>query len=168
VRTRQWRYSPSIHACTLPSPQALGRHGARAGMGDQLGDHRVVVQGDLAARGDTAVDPHANDCRLGVVDDHAARRGEVALRRLGVDARLNRPAAARDRLLGERQRFAQGAAQLALDQIEPGGEFGHRVLDLQPRVHLEEPGLVAACLHHELDRADRVVADPPPSASAAL
>ncbi len=41
-------------------------------------------------------------------------------------------------LLRQWQRFAAGHAQLPLHQIEAGDGFGHRVLDLQPRVHLHE------------------------------
>ena len=37
-----------------------------------------------------------------------------------------------------RERLAGGDADHLLDQIDAGDEFGHRMLDLQPRVHLEE------------------------------
>ena len=45
-------------------------------------------------------------------------------------------------LLRQRQRLARGHAQLPLDQIEAGDHLGHRVLDLQARVHFHE---VEAC-----------------------
>jgi hypothetical protein len=41
-------------------------------------------------------------------------------------------------VLRQRQRLAGGHAQLPLDQVEAGDRLGHRVLDLQPRVHLHE------------------------------
>ena len=46
-------------------------------------------------------------------------------------------------LLRQRQRLAGGDAQLPLDQVEPGDHFGHRMLDLQPRVHLHEVERIA-------------------------
>jgi len=45
--------------------------------------------------------------------------------------------------LSDRQRFPTGDANLPGDQIQPGDCFGHRVLDLQPRVHLHEEKLAA-------------------------
>ena len=49
------------------------------------------------------------------------------------------------------ERLARRDAQLPLDEVESGHEFGHRVLDLQARVHLEEEEL--AVLVEELDGA---------------
>ena len=47
---------------------------------------------------------------------------------------------ARQRLvLRQRQRLAGGDAQLPLDQVDAEQRLGHRMLDLQPRVHLDEP-----------------------------
>ena len=44
--------------------------------------------------------------------------------------------AARARI--DRQALAAGDADLPLDEVDAGDELGHRVLDLQARVHLEE------------------------------
>ena len=58
----------------------------------------------------------------------------------------------------DRKLLAGGDADHLLDQIDAGDELGHRMLDLQPRVHLQEvealvlPG-------DELDGAGGVVAD---------
>ena len=51
--------------------------------------------------------------------------------------------------------------QLRAHQIEAGDGLGHRMLDLQARVHLEEVELrlVALALEQELDRAGVHVAD---------
>ena len=38
----------------------------------------------------------------------------------------------------ERQRLAGGNPELPFDQVEAGHRLGHRMLDLKPRVHLEE------------------------------
>ena len=55
-------------------------------------------------------------------------------------------------LLLERQLLAGGDADHLLDQIDAGDQLGHRMLDLQPRVHLQEiEALVLA--GDELDRA---------------
>ena len=43
-----------------------------------------------------------------------------------------------DLLLAQRQRLAGGDAQLPLDQIEAGDHLGHRMLDLEPGIHLDE------------------------------
>ena len=61
------------------------------------------------------------------------------------------------------QRFAAGHAQLPFDQVQPGDHFGHRMLDLQPRIHFHE--IERACafpvarLGDELHRAGADVAD---------
>ncbi len=57
-------------------------------------------------------------------------------------------------LLLQGERLAGGDPQLPLDQIKPRYRFGHRVLDLQPRVHLHEveAQVTVACrLGDELD-----------------
>ncbi len=48
--------------------------------------------------------------------------------------------------------------QLQRDQVETGDQLRDRVLDLQPRVHLEEVEL-AAGVEQELDRAGAAIAD---------
>ncbi len=63
-----------------------------------------------------------------------------------------------DVALLERERLAGGDADHLLDEIDAGDEFGHRMLDLQPRVHFqEEEALVLA--GDEFDGAGAVVAD---------
>ena len=53
-----------------------------------------------------------------------------------------------------------GDEQLEPDQVEAGDRLGHRVLDLQPGVHLEEVG-VAVPIDDELDGSGIDVADGP-------
>jgi hypothetical protein len=51
-----------------------------------------------------------------------------------------------------------------LDQVDAGRLFRHRMLDLQPRVHLEEVEALAGRVRagdDELDRPRRVIAEPP-------
>ncbi len=58
----------------------------------------------------------------------------------------------------EAQRLALGDADLPRHQIEPGDPLGHRVLDLEPGVHLQEVE-VPVPVDEELDRARADVAD---------
>ena len=56
-----------------------------------------------------------------------------------------------------------GDAELPFDQIETGDRFRHRMLDLEPRVHLDEPERVGAqpfgAVGDELDRAGADITD---------
>ena len=88
---------------------------------------------------------------------HRARRGNEALRILGVDAAFDRVAADHDVVLRPRQALAAGDAQLRLDDVDARDLLGHRVLDLHARVHLDEVELVV--LVQELQRAGAAVAD---------
>ena len=90
-----------------------------------------------------------------------ARRGEEALRILGIDARLDRMAVDRDGASGRMSASRSPAAERiwAATRSTPVTLLGHAVLDLQPRVHLEEAELAVGA-HQHLDRADVVVAQP--------
>ena len=92
--------------------------------------------------------------------DQAAGRRQEALCR---DPRRRCAPRSRGRVIAssscvQRQRLAGGDAQLPLDQIEAGDHLGHRMLDLQPRVHLHEVE-AAVGMGDELDRARADVAD---------
>ena len=66
-------------------------------------------------------------------------------------------------VLREGQGLTAGDAQLQLDKVEPGYCLRHRMLDLQPRVHLHEPEPIRAkrtrAVCYELDRAGADIAD---------
>ena len=62
-----------------------------------------------------------------------------------------------DVLLGEAQRRAGGDPDLLAHDVDVGDHLGHRMLDLQARVHLDEIEL--AVLEQELDGADAAVAE---------
>ena len=77
----------------------------------------------------------------------AGRREPAGRRVLGVEARLDgvsdRPAGhGLVDLVGQRR--ATGDEELEADQVESGHLLGHRVLHLQPGVHLQEVGLAVA------------------------
>ena len=63
-----------------------------------------------------------------------------------------------DLRLRQIERPALGDAQLLLDEVDAGHELGHRMLDLEARVHLEEEDL-AAIGQEELARPGAPVAD---------
>ena len=123
---------------------------------DDLRDHRVVVGRDDAAgldRGSRCARPSRRP------PDAARRRSPAGSRARGSRRRRaprSRGRSSADVVLRERERLARGDAQLLLDEVEPGDELGDRVLDLQPRVHLDEEELVRAVGgDEELDGARR-------------
>ena len=137
--------------------------------GDQLGDHRVVVHRDLAAFVDAGVDAHAgvpgavgapatSVCAGGwnvtsrPVVGRKPRNGSSALMRHSIAQPL-----ARDRRACVNGSFSPAATRIICStRSSPVIALGHRMLDLQPRVHLEEvEALVLA--DDELDRAGRLV-----------
>src|SRR6185312_8868597 len=67
-----------------------------------------------------------------------------------------RPAGERNVLLRERERFAGRDPDHLLDEVDTGDQFGHGMLDLQPRVHLEEEEALVLT-GDELDRAGGIV-----------
>ena len=124
--------------------RAVSRRSAVARSGavrDDLGEHRVVRRADLAAGADARVDADARPRGLAVDVHGAGRRQEAGGRVLGVEARLDGMAARHELLLSQRERLAGGDAQLLLDEVDAVHQLGHGMLDLQPRVHLEEEEL---------------------------
>ncbi|SIN21635.1 Uncharacterised protein [Mycobacteroides abscessus subsp. abscessus] len=137
--------------------QRAERLGAGGRPGDHLGQHGVIVVADHRAVAHAGVHPDPD-----VVGDlHRAQRSglrQVALRGvLGVEPGLDRVAGdPRLAHLG-RQWPTHRHQQLQAHEVEPGDEFGDRVLDLQPGVHLQEgerPVVIAAVrVEDELDRS---------------
>ena len=88
------------------------------------------------------------------------RRGrEAAGGILGVQPDLERVAAPR-RAPGRAERLARGDPQLLPHEVDSGHELAHRVLDLQPRVELDEVE-AAVGAEQELEGARVLVADRP-------
>src|SRR5580692_7030821 len=127
-------------------------------MCDHLCEHRIVERGYSLTRGDSVVDAHTcSRCRT-PIDQGPALRQEIFTRVFGVKARLDSVTGKRNLLLLKRQRLAGRDAQLPFDQIKPGNRLGHRMLDLQPRVHFEKVEL-STRIEQKLDGACINVAD---------
>src|SRR5262249_33820130 len=115
------------------------------------------------AFGDTGIVAHRHAVmgafgRRTIAGEPSDRRREIAVRILGIDAALDRPAFELDVALLEQKPLAGGDADHLLDQIDAGDEFGHRMLDLKPRIHFQEiEALVLA--GDEFDSAGAVVAN---------
>ena len=123
-----------------------------------LGQHRVVVDADHRPGSDTAVDADAVDGRELEPVQRPGRRQEPTGRVLGVHARLHGvpgQVGVEDR---RGQRLPPGDEQLQRDEVQAGHQLGHRVLDLQPGVHLQE-GRSPVQGQHELDGPGAGVAD---------
>ena len=126
----------------------------------------VVEQRDLGAGRHAAVDTDRR--RLAIADDAPGVRAKILIGALGRDPRLDRMAAFAYLVLPGREPLAGGDPDLPFDEIEAGDRLGDGMLDLEPGVHLEEPGLAASVLEDELDRAEIVVADRARQRDAAL
>ena len=137
--------------------------GAVARMGDELGDHRIIIDRDFAALEHAGVVAHRDAIRIALCGRAVAHktpggRQEVARRIFRIDAAFHRPAMQLHVRLLDRQRLAGGDADHLLDEIDAGDQLRHGMLDLQPRVHLQkEEALVLA--HDEFHRAGAVVID---------
>ena len=101
-----------------------------------------------------------------MVGGNPARRRREAVRVLGVDAAFDGVAADLHVLLAHAQLLARRDVDLFLHEVDPGDHLGHRVLDLDAGVHLDEVEL--AVLVKELERAGAAVADPAAGVDAAL
>ena len=125
------------------------------GVGHDLGHQGVERGADRAPRLDARVGPQPRALRPGHVA-RRTRRGPVVLAwPLGAEPGLDGVAGHRDVLLGQREWLPGGHHQLQPHQVEAGDQFGHPVLHLQPRVHLQEEELTP--VDQELDRPHALV-----------
>ena len=130
--------------------QASERFVTVAPLGDDLGDHRVVLGRDDVTLGHARVDAEPWSDGEGEGFDGARCRREGALGVLGVEAGLDGVPDRRGRIA--LQPAAAGDVDLQLDQVDPGRQLGDRVLHLEAGVHLEERELLLGRLVQELDR----------------
>ncbi|MCD6060470.1 MAG: hypothetical protein K0S16_781, partial [Moraxellaceae bacterium] len=96
------------------------------------------MRADLAAAGHAVVDAHAGQFGRMPAQHAAGLRQEVVARVFRIEAHLDGGAVQLDVVLRQRQRLAVGDAQLPLDQVLAGDEFGDGMLDLQARIHFQE------------------------------
>ena len=111
-----------------------------------LGDHRVVLGRYAVSASNGGIHPDSRAGRHRPRPDATRCRRELARRILGSESNLDGVPGRRD---GARRGVARaigqwpprGDPQLLRDQVEIGDELRDTVLDLQPRVDLEEPEL---------------------------
>src|SRR5439155_19785425 len=122
-----------------------------------LREQRVVERRHEGAVLEVRIDPDARPERRPEELD-AARRGREAPRGvLGVQTYLDRVTAAR-RAPRRLERLARRDPKPRADDVDAGHEFAHRVLDLEPRVQLDEvEGAVGP--EQELEGAGVAIAD---------
>ena len=135
----------------------VDRGRSRRRVGDKLRDQRIVVDRNLAALIDAGVVADRDVVRAGlgrrsITREAADRRQKVAIRVLRVDPAFDGPAGKLDIALRDAQGLARRDADHLLDEIDAGDQLGHRMLDLQPCIHLQEKEALILT-RHELDRA---------------
>ena len=128
--------------------------------GGHLLEQRIVEAGDHRARiGGAAIKANAEAGRTAIGSDTAIIRNEVLFRVFGGDPALQRMTVELDVVLRRHARFrcsdceAIENVDLRLDDVDPGDFLGHRVLDLDARIDLDEIELSGIGIHQEFDRA---------------
>ena len=163
---RRWNGSTVAMPSTWNSASARRERSSACGAvgagHDQLRQQRVELAADDRAGLDAGVDADPGPRRVGD-RGHGARRGqEVAAGVLAVDPELD-GVPPRLRVLQHVEHLALGDAELLAHQVQPRGLLGHRVLHLQPGVHLEERD--QPVLRRRGTRRSRRRGSPPPCRS---
>ena len=128
-------------------------------VGNQLSNHWVIVHADLTAFTDPGIYPHG--CRLrwrAKTQQTPARGYEPPERVLCINPGFDGPAADPHIILGQCQRLTGGNTQHPLNQIDTGDQFGHRVLYLQARIHLQKIE-VTRIVNNEFHSTGRAIVD---------
>ena len=126
---RQYRRHPLDHGLVQRAAGPFQRLGTGLAVHDHLGQQRVEVAADDAARLDTGVHPHARAAGPAQLR-HGTRSGQEAPPGvLAVDPELDR-VPPRRRIRGEPQLFPGRDPELFAHQVDAGGLLGDRVLDL--------------------------------------
>ncbi len=160
----------STFVCGPTTSQARNARSIRASASSRVAPctisfaiHRIVERRDRIALTHAAVDAHRR-ARRRLADDEfdalrqtqiferAGGRQKTVRRILGIEAGFDRVAGRAQIVLLQRQRFAGRDPQLPFDEVEPRHHFGHRMFDLQARIHFHEIE-IAGPGHDELDRA---------------
>ena len=134
-------------------------------VGDDLAEQGIVVRRHEIAVVGVRVHADAGAARH-VERGDAPRRGRETIRILRVDAAFDGVAAELHVALPDRELLARGDADLLLHDVDAGDHLGHRMLDLEPRVDLDEVELAA--LEQELERRSALVTELVAGLGAAL
>ena len=136
---------------------------------DHLREHRIVVDADLGARLDAArrsARPAAPPAPRAAI--RAGRGQEVARGILGVEPRLDRVAVERARRPARTAAARPRATSICEPhEVEARHHLGHRMLDLEARVHLEEVELAVRRRARTRPCRRRRSRSPAPAATAA-
>ena len=127
---------PERHRIVERRARAARAPVARRAVRDHLGDHRVVVRRNLRAGFERMIGAHALGGRHNAMRPACGRKsraGSSAHSRASIAWPRKRMSAC-----CRVKRLAPRDAKLPFDQVDPGDRLGHRMLDLQPRVHLHE------------------------------
>ena len=130
-------------------------------MGDQLGNHRIIIRGNDIATAHRAVT--ARQRRQAQMAQTPRRGQKVISRILGIQPRFDRVTVYAQRVLRQWQGRAKGYMQLPCHQINAGDRLGDRMLDLQSGVHLHKPEPVRAQpvrgINDKFDRSCALIAN---------
>src|SRR5262249_29258574 len=129
------------HATHVELPKrtqgARDRRGAILVPDDELREQRVILRRNHGARFHVRVEADAGTEREPERIDPPRSRSEPAARILRVDPALDRVATPGS-AAGRAEGLARGDAQLLAHEVDAAHELGHRMLDLEPRVQLDE------------------------------
>ncbi len=131
---------------------ASGGGGAIGRPDGELGEERVIFEGDGPAGIDAAIHAHAGARWFVIAGDGAGTRKEVVFRIFGINAAFESGAGPANVLLTKSERLPGGNANLPVDEIDAGDPFGNGVFDLEAGVHFEEIE-VAVLVGEELEGA---------------
>mmetsp|Transcript_36821 Transcript_36821/g.85575 ORF Transcript_36821/g.85575 Transcript_36821/m.85575 type:complete len:350 (+) Transcript_36821:1698-2747(+) len=125
---------------------------------DELGDERIIVDGDVGALVDTGVDTDVAvlATRLRITGESSDRGQEVVHGVLRIHSALERPAVALDVCLGERELVSGGDLEHELHQVQTGDVLCDGMLHLQSRIHLQKVEVLVLVNNH-FDGAGGVV-----------
>src|SRR5262249_18860205 len=128
---------------------------------DEFGNHWIVKRRHRIAAFDPAIDP--DSARPAHGHNLSGRRQKAVLRIFGIDPRLDGVSVEADIVLTQRQLFTRGDTELPFNEIKTRSLLGHRMLDLQTRVHFDEPERFAAqsarTIGDEFDSAGTAISD---------
>ena len=126
---------------------------------DDFGDHGVELGRNLFALGHAGVHPHTRARYHSEAFNHSGSRGKTVVGVFRIQPHLDRvTGGARGLRL---QTAASRNVDLKLHEIESGGAFGDRMLDLQAGIHFHEQELVALWFVEKLHGAGIAVAGGP-------